>query len=425
VKLILTVALFCLSLWSKAQSPLDAAVNRLVQAATHQEEERAIREVLHEKPTFQELATLIRRGPATTRVRRGFFTLPQTGPLLPPLCLVFVPYDYSPSKVYPVRVFMHGGVSNNDPDFVFRSVDTTQVGYSTSQVIQLFPAAWSLSPWWSETQYRNVSALLKFIKQTYQIDDNDVRLAGVSDGGIGSFYLANADITPWSSITPFIGSLEALQRIHARPIYVDNLSDRPFMVINGGKDKIFRKEMQIPYFELLKSVNPRVRTIMVDSVGHSMSWFPVLRDSIQRFYASYRRVPFPVTLVWHTESVEVFNRCHNVVIRKIKAESGTGPDVNELPGGAKAQAFFREPVTGYVRVQHEGNTYRVETHGVARLTLLIGVDQIDWGKPVLVELNGSRRQVQVQPDAKVLLSWFARDRDRQLLMGAELDLLVR
>ncbi len=396
-----------------------------MQAASPKEEEKIIKEIIRLKPSFQELTGVIKRGPQSGRVRRGFFTMRQNNSLLPPACLVFVPYDYSPEKSYPVRIFMHGAVSNNDPDFVFRGVDTTQTAYRTSQVIQLFPAAWSLAPWWSETQLNNIHTLLKFLKQTYQVDDNDVRLAGVSDGGIGSFYLANADITPWSTITPFIGSLEALQRIHVKPIYMNNLSSRPFLIINGAKDRIFRKDMQLPYFELLKSVNQRAKTIMIDSSGHSMSWYPVLRDTIQQFYLAHRREPFPHTLTWQTESADQFNRCHYVVIRKLREEPAAGPDLNQLPGPEKKQAFFRNPVTGYVQVTHEGNSYQVRTHGIARISLLIGVDEIDWSKPVLVELNGARRQIQLQPDNKTLLSWFAHDHDRKMLFGAEVDLVVR
>jgi predicted esterase len=425
VKTRLVIALWCLPLYLAAQKPLEDALSRLTSAASPRDEERIIREVVRLKPSFEELMALIRRGPQSTSVRRGFFTRSQNNPLLPPACLVFVPYDYSPAKSYPVRIFMHGAVSNNDPDFVFRGVDTTQSAYRTSQVIQLFPAGWSLAPWWSETQLNNIHALLKFLKQTYQVDDNDVRLAGVSDGGIGSFYMANADITPWSAITPFIGSLEALQRIHVKPVYMNNLSGRPFLIINGGKDKIFRKETQLPYFELLKSVNRRARTIMVDSTGHSMSWYPVLRDTIQQFYLRHRREPFPDTLTWQTESEEQFNRCHYVVIRRLKQEPDAGPDVNQLPGVDKRAAFFRNPITGYVQVIHDGNSYRIRTHGVARLSLLIGVDEIDWNKPVMIELNGAWRQLQVQQDIKALLSWFVRDHDRQMLFGAELDLAVR
>ena len=62
------------------------------------------------------------------------------------------------------------------------------VGISHVAGDSIVPAGWSLAPWWSETQLNNIHALLKFLKQTYRVDDNDVRLAGVSDGGIGSFF---------------------------------------------------------------------------------------------------------------------------------------------------------------------------------------------------------------------------------------------
>ena len=62
---------------------------------------------------------------------------------------------------------------------------------------------------------------------------------------------------------------------------------------------------------------------------------------------------------------------------------------------------------------------------MASFTLLLSPDAIDFGKPVVVTVNG--KQVfsgAVKKDVNALLRWAARDNDRTSLYGAELKIAV-
>ena len=70
----------------------------------------------------------------------------------------------------------------------------------------------------------------------------------------------------------------------------------------------------------------------------------------------------------------------------------------------------------------KANTVRATTRGVAAFTLLLSPDVFDFSKPVVVVADG--REVfngLVKKDVETLLRWAARDNDRTMLFGAELD----
>ena len=102
----------------------------------------------------------------------------------------------------------------------------------------------------------------------------------------------------------------------------------------------------------------------------------------------------------------------------------TPPD--DLPAGPARTAFPRPDPAGRVQLLRNGNEVLAATRGVRRYTVLLSPEQFDFLQPVRVVTNGvvSFEGV-VEPDPAVLLRWAARDRDRTMLFGAELDIEVR
>lgn len=97
------------------------------------------------------------------------------------------------------------------------------------------------------------------------------------------------------------------------------------------------------------------------------------------------------------------------------------PAVPEGPG----PAFRREAPSGRLDVERQGNTVTVRTRGVRRFTLLLSPDEFDLSQPIVVVANGVEvfRHV-VAPSAEALLEWAARDHDRTMLFGAELEVAL-
>ena len=80
---------------------------------------------------------------------------------------------------------------------------------------------------------------------------------------------------------------------------------------------------------------------------------------------------------------------------------------------------------GRVDLIQDGNTVQAATHGVRQFRLLISPDQFDFDQPIVVLVNGQELfREQLAPDAQVLLKWAARDLDRAMLFGAEIEITV-
>jgi hypothetical protein len=78
-----------------------------------------------------------------------------------------------------------------------------------------------------------------------------------------------------------------------------------------------------------------------------------------------------------------------------------------------------------VDVLRTGNTIDARTRGVARFTLLLSPDAIDFGAPVVVTVNRRRvHEAAVARDVATLLTWAARDNDRTMLYGTALTIAV-
>jgi membrane-associated protease RseP (regulator of RpoE activity) len=97
----------------------------------------------------------------------------------------------------------------------------------------------------------------------------------------------------------------------------------------------------------------------------------------------------------------------------------------EAPRGPARRLFARRGPSGRVDVVRRGNTIEARTRGVARFTLLLSPDVVDFARPVVVTVNGRPvHDAVVRQDVATLLTWAARDDDRTMLYGAAVPVVV-
>ena len=168
--------------------------------------------------------------------------------------IVHIPDAYDPSDSYPVRVYLHGGVMRplRDDGAWWRNQDP----YPRSDSIVVFPASWPGSLWWQESQIENLHGLLNDIKRVYNVDENRVYLLGMSDGATGAFYHAFKATTPWAAFLPFHGHAGVLANPSADvdgQMHVTNLLNKPLLIVNGGRDRLYPLEAVGPFIQLFES----------------------------------------------------------------------------------------------------------------------------------------------------------------------------
>ena len=95
-----------------------------------------------------------------------------------------VPPSYDPSRRYQVRLQLHGGVGRPEPTV---RGDGSVGALAGDEQIYVLPLAWQGHEWWTAAQEANLNALLDRVKRTYNVDENRVVLAGISDGATATY----------------------------------------------------------------------------------------------------------------------------------------------------------------------------------------------------------------------------------------------
>lgn len=246
-----------------------------------------------------------------------------------------VPATYDAARTYQVRVQLHGGVGR--PDAVARG-DGSIGTLAGAEQIYVLPQAWAQAQWWEPAQDENLAAILDVVKRSYNVDENRVVLSGVSDGGTAAYYVAMRDTTPYASFLPLNGFIMVLRNrdLGIRgALFPHNLTNKPFFVVNGGKDPLYPAARVEPYLRQFTAGGLTMTYVPQPEAGHNTSWWPTVKDDFERYAAAHPRTPHPARLTWQTDSTSTRNRAHWLVIDRLTAAtSGAAlPDLNDFVAG--------------------------------------------------------------------------------------------
>ena len=241
-----------------------------------------------------------------------------------------VPQEYDPSRPWPVRVQLHGGVDRQNPEGGRRRRDNRILG---EPQIYVHPFGWADAVWWHGPQVENILSLIDRVKRQYNVDESRISLTGTSDGGTGTFFLAMKAPTVFASFLPLIGNLGVLANPTVQPdgqLYVSNLVNRPFFVVNGVNDPKYPAARIAPYLELLDTAGVSLTFRPQVTGGHDTSWWPSERGPYETFVREHPRPAHPPLLSWETERVDRYNRVHWLVVDALGARPSDVPllDVN-------------------------------------------------------------------------------------------------
>ncbi len=337
---------------------------------------------------------------------------------------VNVPESYNPSQRYQVRFQLHGGVSRpgNGPR------GDGGIGLlAGAEQIYILPYGWSDAPWWGEAQLENLRTILDTVKRTYNVDENRVVVAGVSDGGTGAYYVAMRDTTPYAAFLPLNGFIMVLDTVNAGDLFPNNLLNKPFFVVNGGEDPLYPTRIVSPYVEHLKMNGLEVEYRPQPNGAHNTAWWPNVKDPLEAFVRNHPRKALPETLTWESGDTTAGNRAHWLIIDTFAPRGRSDALLEDLNEVSRSQVLFEHRRgSGRVDVVRTGNTVKANSRGVAEFTLLLSPDAFDFSQPVRVETNGHVAfEGVVEHSVATLATWAAHDNDRTMLFGAELHVKVR
>jgi hypothetical protein len=343
-----------------------------------------------------------------------------------------VPAEYTPSKAWPLRVTLHGGVGRPAPgpgDGPPRPLSNRIPG---GPELVLHPRAWAQSEWWTWGQVQSILTLIDKVKRRYNVDESRVYLTGISDGGTGAYFFAMRLATPWAACLPLNGHPSVLANPDVGAdgqLYAANMSGCPLRIVNGGRDRLYPAASVAPLIDMFKRGGIPLEFQVYEEAGHDTSWWPEDKPKYEAFLARHPRRPHPDRVSWETERVDRYNRFRWVVIDRLGARPSDVAldDVNRFTPAPNVNVplYDRTRPSGRVDAVRAGNRVDVKTRGVREVTLLLSPDVMDFSKPIVVTVNGRpAHDAVLQRDAAVLLKWAARDNDRTMLYAAELRLTV-
>ena len=345
---------------------------------------------------------------------------------------VNVPANYDPSKRYQVRFQLHGGVggrANNQPR------GNGEIGALAGPAEQFYvmPYSWGEAPWWSNDQVLNLDAIVDSLKRAYNIDENRVVVAGVSDGGTGAYYFGMRETTRFASFLPLNGYIMVLanDEIDDGEIFPINLRNKPLFVVNGGRDPLYPIHVVEPYVKHLMNKGVETAYYPQPEAGHNTAWWPEVKGTFEKFVSGHPRNPDPDTLVWETADLS-HNRAHWLIIDGLADQPGDPKELDDinlllpdpLSDFSRPLTLFERPrKPGLVELHRSGNTIQATSKGVSSFTLLLSPDKFDFTQPVKVLVDGHNvYNGRVERNLETLMKWAARDNDRTMLYAAELKI---
>ena len=343
-----------------------------------------------------------------------------------------VPASYDPSRRWPLRVQLHGGVGRAAPEeggAEPRPLGGNRIAGRPELVLQ--PRAFGSTAWWQRSQVENVRDLIDRVRRTYNVDESQTYITGVSDGGTGVYYFAMRDPTRFSACLPLNGHPSVL----ANPemgvegdLFASNLVNCPLYVVNGGRDRLYPAAGVSPFIEMMKAAGVPVTFTIYPDAGHDTSWWPTERPRYEAYLATHPRDPHPARISWATERPGDFGRFRWLVLDQLgeRPSDALIHDVNLVTIDGKGfRLYTRRRSWGRVDVTRSANTFTAQSRGVKQFTLLLSPDVVDFSRTVTVVINGRTVFDGLVPkDAGVLRKWADRDHDRTMLYGAALQIVV-
>lgn len=366
----------------RAQSgaAVDVAFEKFWEARNPGAAAKAAERILETGIGFDDAWTRLRRGRSfSADVPKGVSTMVnRTSDGLEHTVTLLVPAGYDPARSYQVCFQLHGGVDRRTADEGTRERVDRLPG--TEEQIYVFPSGWREAAWWHGNQVENMVGILDRLRRRYHIDENRVHLTGISDGGTGAYFMAFRETTPWASFVPLNGSLKVLSNTGIGvdgQLYIGNLTNKPFFIVNGGQDRLYPTVAAEPYINLIRRAGATVVYRPQPDAGHDVSWWPSERDNVEAFVRDHPRDPLPDRLSWETERTDRYNRAHWLIIDKLGTADGESrfDDANTVPSEIGFDFGMRVDTSSVkVRVSAVIGRSAAEAMGLKKGDLLLEID---------------------------------------------------
>ena len=176
---------------------------------------------------------------------------------------LYVPETYDPGSAMPLIVAMHGGAGHG------RSFLWTWLRQArTRGAIVLSPTAkggtWSLME--PELDAANIAAMLDFVRERWNIDEDRLLLTGMSDGGTYCYLCGLMGDARFTHLAPISASFQAML---LQFINTERLKDMPVYLTHGAQDWMFPIDIAREAEQALSAAGAKVTYREIEDLSHT------------------------------------------------------------------------------------------------------------------------------------------------------------
>lgn len=337
----------------------------------------------------------------------------------------YVPSGYDPAQAHPLIVAIHGaGGSGGHEVAAFRDVAESL----DALVLAPSESGPNMGYAFSERERQVTLEALRWLRRRANIDENRVHLTGISRGGHACFDLARHP-SPWASVTPRIGGPALLVTEGRNNIRLAvNFAHIPVVVLQGMGDQdklLLNQELAL---DRLRAAGASARRIEFPEHGHS---YDHTAFDWEAHFAAAQRPLLPEKLTLAAARDGEGQLLWAEIARfgkKVDEDFVLRVDPNEWnrwehPARARFVQNEADARTARLEAEYLGDgRFRLTTHEVARVRLLLPNSMLGERGKVEAEWKGKARKKTLKPSKRVLLEHFVEHFDRRFLPVAAWEL---
>jgi len=233
--------------------------------------------------------------------------------------VVWAPRSYDPTVPTPLLVVLHGGVSRaeivDDPAGYAADHSLVRGAVDRGWLVAL-PFGQEGATWWDEVGMDNISALVRWTKRAYNVDDDRVWMGGFSDGASASFLYAMAAPNDYGAFLALNGHMGVGSLDGDLATYAPNMANTPVYAVTTFDDGLYPSRKMGPTVRMAQKAGADILYRELPG-GHDFSYdeteLPLLLDFLDR----HPRDPFPCEVAWQTAAAR-FGACRWLEIERVE-----------------------------------------------------------------------------------------------------------
>ncbi|MBU1107333.1 MAG: PDZ domain-containing protein [Candidatus Riflebacteria bacterium] len=273
-----------------------------------------------EAPSWQDLSNQLQNREYTQPENRGKLELHnfagKDGKVRP--WVLYVPETYWHKRPTPALIVLHGGVSRaelSDDPVEWASGSAFLTLARQNGWFAVFPFGQDGATWWDDVGMSNIRSQLQLVKETFNIDDDRVYLAGFSDGASGGFLHAMVAPDDFAAIVALNGHMGVGSLDGKLPTYAPNMTNTPIYAVTTDKDGLYPTAIMNSVIKMAQTAGASIFYRQLAGT-HSFDYADTELPLIERFLDCHPREIMPTKIFWETGDTR-FGRCRWLQVTKV------------------------------------------------------------------------------------------------------------